>query len=70
MKQSMNFALGLFFGAVVGVALVLLLTPQSGSELRVAIQERLDAIVEEARRAGAARRAEIAAQFPITEQTS
>lgn len=70
MRQVMSFALGLFFGAMAGVALVLLLTPQSGSELRMAFQERLQAIVEEARRAGADRRAEIAAQFPITEQTS
>lgn len=68
MKRVMNFALGLFFGALAGVALILLLTPQSGSELRQAIRERLQAIVEEARQAGIARRAEIAARFPVVQQ--
>jgi len=62
----MGFALGLFFGALVGVALVLLFTPQSGSELQQTIRERLQAILEEARRAGSARRAEIAARYSIT----
>ena len=66
----MGFALGLFFGALVGVALVLLLTPQSGGELQETVRGRLQAIVDEARRAGAARRAEIAAEFPITGQKS
>lgn len=68
MKRVMSFALGLFFGATAGVALVLLLTPQPGSELQQTIRERLQAIVEEARQAGASRRAEIATRFPITEQ--
>ncbi|UCC63512.1 MAG: YtxH domain-containing protein [Anaerolineae bacterium] len=70
MKRTMGFALGLFFGALVGVALVLLLTPQSGGELQGTVRGRLQAIVDEARRAGAARRAEIAAEFPITGQTA
>lgn len=68
MKRVLSFALGLFFGAMVGAALVLLFTPQSGGELQQTVRERLLAIVEEARRAGAARRAEIGAQFPIFEQ--
>lgn len=68
MKRIMNFALGLFFGAVAGVALILLLTPQSGSELRQTIRERLQAIAQEARQAGVPRRAEIAARFPIVQQ--
>lgn len=67
MKRAMSFALGSFFGAVVGVAWVLLFTPQSGSELQERVRERLQNILEEARRAGAARRAEIAAQFPVTQ---
>jgi len=67
MKQVMGFALGLFFGAMVGAALVLLFTPQSGGELQQTVRQRLLAIVEEARQAGIARRAKIAAQFPIIE---
>jgi gas vesicle protein len=67
MKRAMSFALGTFFGALVGVTVVLLLTPLSGGELQQAIRERLEAILEEARRAGAARRAEIAARYSITQ---
>ena len=67
MKRTMSFALGSFFGALVGATLVLLFTPQSGGELQQAIRERLQAILEEARQAGAARRAEIAARYSITQ---
>jgi len=70
MKRLMGFALGLFFGAMVGAAWALLFTSQSGSELRQEISERFQGILEEARQAGAARRAEIAAQFPVTRSTS
>jgi gas vesicle protein len=68
MKRVMSFALGLFFGVVISVTLILLFTPQSGSELQRAIRERLQAILEEARQAGVARRTEIAMRFPITQQ--
>ena len=67
MSRLLSFALGLFFGALVGAALVLLFTPQPGGELQQAIRERLREIIEEARRAGAARQAEIAARFPIAQ---
>jgi len=70
MKRLMNFALGLFFGAMVGAAWALLFASQSGSELRQGISERFQGILEEARQAGASRRAEIAAQFPITRSSS
>ncbi len=70
MKGTMSFALGLFFGALVGVIVVVLFAPQSGSELQQAIRDRVQAILEEARRAGAARQSEIAARFPITRQAS
>ncbi len=69
MKRVLGFALGLFFGAIAGAALVLLFTPQSGGELQQRIRERLQAIMEEARQAGNIRRAEIAAQFPITRKS-
>lgn len=69
MKRVLGFALGLFFGAIAGAALVLLLTPQSGGDLRQRVRERLQAIMEEARQAGNMRRTEIAAQFPITKKS-
>ncbi len=68
MRRVMNFALGLFFGATVGVALVLLFAPQSGGELQQTVRRRLQSILEEARRAGAARRVELATRFPIIQQ--
>ena len=70
MKRVMSFALGLFFGAMTGMALVLLFAPQSGDELQKEIKQRVESILEEARRAGSARRAEIATQFPITQSVS
>ena len=70
MKRTMNFALGLFFGALVGVSLVLLFTPQSGGELRQTVRERLQAILEEARQAGATRRTEIAARYSIAQPSA
>jgi gas vesicle protein len=66
MRRLASFALGFSLGAGVGVAWVLLFAPQSGAELRQAARESLQEILEEARRAGAAREAEMAARFPIT----
>jgi gas vesicle protein len=54
---------GLLFGAVVGAALVVLLAPRSGAETRRLIQERVDAVLAEGRRAADERRVELAAQF-------
>jgi len=67
MKRTMNLVLGLFFGALVGVIVALLFTPQSGGELKQRLRERLQAIAEEARQAGANRRAEMAARYSITQ---
>jgi len=67
MKRVLSFALGLFFGSLVGAAVVLLFTPQPGSELQKTFQKWLEGVLEEARQAGAARRAEIATQFSITQ---
>ncbi|MFZ5919110.1 MAG: YtxH domain-containing protein [Chloroflexota bacterium] len=69
MKRVLSFALGLFFGAMTGVVVVLLITPQSGSELQQSILQRWREVLNEARQAGASRRAEIATQFPVTQPT-
>lgn len=59
----LRFLVGLIVGALVGAALALLLTPQSGEEFQRLLRERAEEIVEEGRRAAAERRAELEAQF-------
>ncbi|MGQ9491829.1 MAG: YtxH domain-containing protein [Anaerolineae bacterium] len=59
----LRFLAGLILGALVGAALALLLTPQSGEEFQRFLRQRAEEIVEEGRRAAAERRAELEAQF-------
>ncbi|MBC7251608.1 MAG: YtxH domain-containing protein [Anaerolineae bacterium] len=63
MRKVFNFALGLLFGGLVGAGVALLFAPQSGSETVSTIRQRLQEIVDEARRAASERRAELEAQF-------
>jgi gas vesicle protein len=66
-RRWTSLALGFSLGAMVGASWVLLFAPQSGVELRRTIRERLQYILEEARQAGAARKAEIATRYPLTQ---
>lgn len=54
-----GFVLGLCSGAVAG----LLLTPDSGAELRQTLGAPLQAVIEEGRRAASERRAELRQEF-------
>ncbi|MCL4303649.1 MAG: YtxH domain-containing protein [Anaerolineae bacterium] len=58
-----NFVLGFFGGMIIGAAIVLLTTPQSGDELQAGIRGRLDGIMNEGRAAALARRAELEARL-------
>jgi gas vesicle protein len=58
-----NFVLGFFGGMIIGAAVVLLITPQSGEELQAGIRGRLDGIMNEGRAAALARRAELEARL-------
>jgi gas vesicle protein len=58
-----NFVLGFFGGMIIGAAIVLLTTPQSGSELQMGIRSRLDSLMNEGRAAANARRAELEARL-------
>lgn len=58
-----NFVLGFFGGMIIGAAVVLLTTPQSGDELQAGIRGRLDGIMNEGRAAANARRAELEARL-------
>jgi gas vesicle protein len=61
--RVMNFIAGFLGGVIIGAAIVLLTTPQSGSDLQAGTRARFDDILAEGRRAAAARRAELEARF-------
>ena len=61
--RVINFIAGFLGGMVIGAAIVLLVTPQSGSDFQTGVKARFDGIVDEGRRAAAARRAELEARF-------
>ena len=54
---------GFLLGAVAGAVAGALLAPQSGNTLQSALRARMNAVIEEGRRAAAERRAELEAQF-------
>ncbi len=61
--RVMNFVAGFLGGVVIGTVAVLLLTPQSGTELQAEVRSRFDGILSEGRKAAAARRAEMEARL-------
>lgn len=63
MKKAFSFLAGLVTGAVVGAAAAILLAPYSGPELQDRVRTRARGLIEEGRRAAAARRAELQAQL-------
>jgi hypothetical protein len=63
MRKGFSFLVGLFAGAVVGAIAGILLAPYSGPELQEQVRTRLQGLIEEGKRAAAARRAEMEAQL-------
>jgi len=63
MRKVFSFLVGLLAGAVVGVVAAILLAPYSGSELQERMCARVQGLIEEGKRAAAARRAELEAQL-------
>ena len=63
MRKVFSFVAGVMAGAVLGSVVALLLTPESGGELRERIRSRGQQLIDEARRAAAAQRAEMEAQL-------
>jgi gas vesicle protein len=55
-------------GALLGAALVLLLTPRSGAETRQQIQDQIDAVLEQGKEAAEERRLELTRQFEELKQ--
>ncbi len=63
MKKGLKFIAGLFFGALTGSLAVLLLTPESGEETRLAISEKLQYIRDQIQTAAREKRAELEAEI-------
>lgn len=61
--RSFNFLLGFFGGMLIGAAVVLLTTPQSGGDVQAGIRNRFDNLLNEGRAAANARRAELEARL-------
>lgn len=59
MRRFTSFMTGVFWGALVGSVSVLLLTPESGDELRARINQRTQAFRDEVQQAYAARVAQL-----------
>jgi gas vesicle protein len=63
MRKTVFLIMGMLAGAVVGAAAAMLLAPYSGKELQGRIRTRAQELIEEGKRAAAARRAELQAQL-------
>jgi gas vesicle protein len=63
MRKIMNFLAGVIAGSLIGGVTALLLAPESGGELQARVRSRGQQLIEEARRAAAAQRAEMEAQL-------
>ncbi len=63
MNKFWNFAGGLILGLLVGAAAGLLLAPKPGDEMRKEIQQEIDDILTEARKASDLRRQELEDEF-------
>ena len=63
MNRVISFMSGAIMGALVGSTLALLLTPASGDEIRLKIQEQVQNIQEEVKTATESRRIELEGQL-------
>ena len=77
MRKFSSFLAGVLVGTVAGAAAAILFAPYSGSELQNQIRGRVQALIEEGKRAAADRRAELEAQLeafkrgkPVTIETT
>ncbi len=77
MRKVVFFLTGVLAGAVLGAVAALLLAPYAGPELQERVRTRVQELVEEGRRAAAARRAELETQLeafkrgtPLTIETA
>jgi gas vesicle protein len=64
-NRILSFVLGLLSGSIVGAALVILLTPQSGAELRQSIVDKYNEILASGQEAIAERRQALQAEYKV-----
>ena len=64
-NRILSFVLGLLSGSIVGIALVALLTPKSGPELRQAIVDKYNDILASGREAIAERRQALQSEYKV-----
>jgi gas vesicle protein len=65
MSRIASFFLGAILGGLVGSSLVLLLTPESGENIRQQLRSGAEKVQQEVRQAAAARRADLEKQLEI-----
>lgn len=77
MRKLVSFLAGLLAGAAAGAVTAILLAPYSGPELQKRLRTRAQGLIEEGKRAAAARRAELETQLeafkrgtPVTIETA
>lgn len=63
MRKVLNYLAGFMLGGLVGAVMGLLFAPYGGAELQDQIRSRIDGLLEEGKRAAAARQAELEAQL-------
>ncbi len=63
MKKTLKFLTGAIIGAIAGSLTILLLTPESGENTRLAISEKLQYLREQMREAAKEKRVELEAEI-------
>lgn len=63
MNRFLSFFAGVVSGALVGAVIAIIMTPVSGEDLRIQIQERASYVQDEVKKAAAERRAELEEQL-------
>ena len=69
MKRTFNFLAGIIFGAAAGGLAILLLTPESGENTRLAISEKLRFLREQMQEAAKEKRIELEAEIEKYKQS-
>ena len=63
MRKFGSFMFGAILGGLISISLVILLTPESGEDLRYQIEARIKEIIDEVNRAADEKRAELEDQL-------
>lgn len=63
MSKFLAFVSGLLSGAIVGAVTALMLTPESGDDLKQQARQRYNDMLDEGRKAGEERRQAVLAEF-------